>query len=298
MTNLFFKFMKLNTFLLVLIFSNSLLYSQSPWTKKKGGFYTQLGFSAISKYNEVFGNPDYYTHREITDNTFQLYGEYGISDKTTVLLNVPYKIIKTGTLTSKTGFAPSTTQAETINTFGNIELGAKHNFYNNKWLLTGQLTIELNTGEYYEFSGIRTGYDAFTFTPLLNIGRSFNNYYIQAFTGLNFRTNGYSSNFKVGSEVGYKIIDKIWFIGFLDFVFSLENGNFEVPIQNTLTSLYINDQEYTAFGLKAIGEITSKIGLTTGFGGAFTGNNVAKEVAINFGFYYKMNSKKTILLLK
>lgn len=282
--------MKLLSFIIILLFSNSLIFAQSPWTKKKGGFYTQLGFATISKYNEVFGNPDYYTHRETTDNTFQLYGEYGISDKTTLLLNVPYKNIKTGALTNKTVFDSSITEDETINAFGNIELGIKHNFHHNKWLITGQLNIELNTSEYNESSGIRTGYDAFTFTPLLNIGRSFNKYYMQAFTGFNFRTNDYSSNFKIGGEVGTKIIKKVWLIGFLDFVISLENGNFEVPIQNKLTALYVNNQEYTAFGLKAIGEISNNFGVITGFGGAFTGKNVAKEAAINFGVYYKINS--------
>jgi len=283
--------MKLNTFLIVLIFSNSLLFSQSPWTKKKGELYIQLGFSTISKYSEVFGNPDYYTHREITDNTFQLYGEYGVSDKTTILINIPYKNIKTSKLTNNTGFDPNTTLAETINAFGNIELGAKHNFHNKKWLITGQLTIEINTSEYYEFSGIRTGYDAFTFTPLINIGRSFSRIYIQGFSGFNLRTNDYSSNFKIGGEVGSEIIKKIWLIGFLDFVISFENGDFEAPLQNSLTVLYVNNQEYTAFGLKVIGEITSEIGLIAGFGGAFTGKNVAKEAAINFGLYYKINSK-------
>jgi len=195
--------------LFIYFYFTSILFSQSPWTKKKGEFYTQLSFSTISNYDEIFSDPDYFTHREITDNTFQFYGEYGVSDKTTILINAPFKNIKTGDLTNKTGFHPLITSAETINVFGNIELGVKHNFYNKKWLITGQLTIELNTSEYYESSGIRTGYDAFTFTPLINFGRGYNKTYFQAFTGFNIRTNNYSSNFKIGGEGGYKIIDKI-----------------------------------------------------------------------------------------
>lgn len=79
-------------------------------------------------------------------------------------------------------------------------------------------------------------------------------------------------------------------ITFLDFVISLNNGDFHTPIQNTLTALYVNDQEYTAFGLKAIIEISSQFGLIAGFGGAFSGNNVAKEAALNIGLYYKINN--------
>ncbi len=276
--------------LFLFLCSSSILFSQSPWTKKKGEFYTQFSFSTISNYDEIFADPDYFTHRKITDNTFQLYGEYGLSDKITIIINAPFKNIKTGDLTNKTGFDPLITSAETINAFGNIELGVKHNFYHKKCLLTGQLNIEFNTNTYDDPSGIRTGYDAFTFTPLINFGRGYKKSYLQAFTGFNIRTNNYSSNFRIGGEGGYKIIDKIWLIAFLDFVISLNNGDFEVPIQNALTALYINNQEYTAFGLKAIGEITPKFGLITGFGGAFTGNNVAKEVAINLGLYYKINN--------
>ncbi len=275
---------------MLFLFCPTTLFSQSPWTKKKGEFYTQLSYSSIPNYDEVFGNPDYNTQREITDNTYQIFVEYGVSDKTTLIINAPFKNIKTGNLTNKTGIKSSSTTTETVNDFGNIELGIKHNLYNKKWLLTGQFNIEFNTSEYHETSGIRTGYDAFTFTPLINFGRGYNKTYFQAFTGFNIRTNSYSSNFRIGGEGGYKIIDKIWLIAFLDFVISLNNGDFDTPFQNTLTALYVNDQEYTAFGLKTIGEITPDFGIIAGFGGAFSGNNVAKEAAINLGLYYKINN--------
>ena len=79
-------------------------------------------------------------------------------------------------------------------------------------------------------------------------------------------------------------------IAFLDFVISLNNGNYEVPLENALTALYVNNQEYTAFGLKAIGKITLDFGFIAGFGGAFSGTHVAKKAAINLGLYYKINN--------
>jgi len=276
--------------IIALIYFTFPTHAQSPWTKKKSEIYTQFGGTIISSYNQIYGNPEYFTHRTITDNTFQLYGEYGVSDKTTLLLNIPYKYIKTGKLSNKTEFDPSATTAETVTAFGNVEMGVKHNFYNKKWIVTGQFSLELNTSNYYGSSGIRTGYDAFTFTPLINTGRNFKNFYIQAFTGFNIRTTNYSSNFKIGGELGSKISKRFWLMGFLDFVVSLNNGDFEVPLQNSLTALYVNNQEYYGFGIKTIGEITPKIGFIAGLGGAFHANNVAKEVAINFGMYYKINS--------
>lgn len=72
--------------LLLLLFVSYSTIAQSPWTQKNGEFYTQFGFSTIPNYTGIFGDPDYNTERNITDNTFQLYGEYGLSDKTTSTL--------------------------------------------------------------------------------------------------------------------------------------------------------------------------------------------------------------------
>ena len=269
------------------------VFSQSPWTQKKGEAYTQFGFSTIPNYTSLFGDPNFDTERSITDNTFQLYGEYGVSDKTTLILNAPFKNISTGDLTNPGLAEGAITQEETVSSLGNITAGVRHNFYNKQWLISGQLDVELNTGSYNEQSGIRTGYDAFTFRPLISAGRGFDKFYVQAFTGVELRTNDYSSNFRIGGEAGAKVLDRIWVVGFLDIVQSFENGDFVNPIENTLTGLYVNDQEFYGYGLKAIVEATPKFGIIAGFGGAVSSNNnnVPREAAFNFGLYYKINKK-------
>ena len=278
--------MKNLTKLIILLFSIS-TFSQSPWTQKKGKAYTQLSFTSIANYNTLFGDPDYNTEREITDRTLQFFGEYGLTDKTSLLVNIPFKMIETGDLTSPSITAVPLTSSATENTLGNIEIGLKHNFYNKKWVLSGQFSIEANTSSYDDSSGIRTGYDAWSFSPLFLAGRGFGKTYIQGFVGANIRTNDYSSNFRIGGEVGRKLGKRIWLIGFVDVSKSLENGNILLPAENRLTGLYVNDQEFGAFGLKAIGEFSNNFGLTAGYGGAFFGNNVAKQAALTFGLYHK-----------
>ena len=108
---------------------------------------------------------------------------------------------------------------------------------------------------YNEVSGLRTGYDAWSFTPLFLAGRGFDTWYIQAFTGFDIRTNGYSSNYKLGGEIGYKALNWLWIAGYLDGVATLDNGDIALPNENLATGLYINNQGYGAFGLKLIGEI-------------------------------------------
>lgn len=278
--------MKNLTKLIILLLSIS-AFSQSPWTQKKGKVYTQLSFTSIASYNALFGDPDYNTEREITDNTLQFFGEYGLSDKTSLLVNIPFKMIKAGDLTSPSITAIPLTSSATESSLGNIEIGLKHNFYNKKWLLSGQFSIEANTSSYDASSGIRTGYDAWSFSPLLLAGRGFGKTYVQGFVGANIRTNDYSSNFRIGGELGRKLGKYIWLIGFVDVSKSLENGDIVLPSENSLTGLYVNDQEFGAFGLKAIGGFSEKFGLTVGYGSAFFGNNVAKQAALTFGLYHK-----------
>ena len=76
-----------------IIFISLTAFSQSPWTKEKGEFYTQLSFTTIPNYNTLFGNPDYTLNGEISDNTIQFYGEYGLSNTTTLILNFLINIL-------------------------------------------------------------------------------------------------------------------------------------------------------------------------------------------------------------
>jgi len=56
--------------------------------------------------------------------------------------------------------------------------------------------MEINSSSYDKSSAIRTGIDAYTFTPLFLAGTSFGKNYFQSFVGADIRTNNYSSNLK------------------------------------------------------------------------------------------------------
>lgn len=276
-------------FFLSILFCVFTLSAQSPWTQEKGKFYTQLSFSTIPDYDEIYSDPDYQLERNITDNTLQLYGEYGLSNKTTLIANIPIKLIKTDELVRSSSVANDVifTTADSKTAIGNIAVGLKHKFVDKKWLVSGQFNIEANTGSFDTASGIRSGQDAWTFTPTINIGRSFESFYIQGFAGVDLKTNSYSSNFKIGGEIGTKILDKVSLIGFIDVVHSFNNGDVAIPINNKFTALYVNNQEYTAIGLKTIGEFTNNFGGLLSIGGALSGNNVAKQVVFTVGVYHK-----------
>lgn len=268
---------------LILLLLTVAVTAQSPWTQKKDKSYLQLSFTSISNYDQIYAKTAYPTDRKITDNTLQFYGEYGLSDKTTLFTAIPLKLVSSGDAVRQ----PTATTKNSKTSLGNIQLGIKHNFYQKQWIISGQFTVEANTGSFEVASGLRTGYDAWSFTPLFLIGRGFNNWYIQAFTGFDIRTNGYSSNYKLGGELGYKAAKWLWIAGFLDGVASFKNGDVVLPASNTLTGLYVNDQSFAAFGLKLIGEIHSDFGVNLGFGGALSGRNVPKKPALSFGLFHK-----------
>jgi hypothetical protein len=273
------------TKLLFLLISIS-TFSQSPWTQEKGKFYTQLSYTTIPNYDMLFGDPDYFANGKISDNTIQFFGEYGLTDKTSLILNLPYKSISLDQYVICVG-TPCNPIEYNKSSLGNIGLGIKHNFYKKDWLISGQLSVEANTSSFDAASGIRTGYDAWSFTPLLIAGRGFGKTYLQGFIGADIRTNDYSSNFKIGGEVGYKATKSIWLVGFVDVSKSLKNGNITLPQANIINGLYVNDQEYGVVGVKAIGEFSDNFGITASIPSAVFGNNVAKQVALSFGLYHK-----------
>ena len=276
--------MKKLLFLPIFLFTIT-IFSQGAWTKSKNEAYVQLSYFNIAGYTNIYGSPDYRTEREITDNTVQLFGEYGLSDKTTLLLSLPIKMIKTGDVVLD-GVTPLTAEGSKT-TFGNLTFGVKHQLYNKKWVISGQFNIEANTGTFYPELGIRSGYDTWTLAPKLNIGRGFGHFFVQGTTGVDIRFNDYSSNFNFGIEVGAKPIKPLWLIAFFDISTSFENGDVLLPASNLVTGLYVNDQEYTAYGLKAIVEITEKFGVLANYNSAISGNNVPKRAVYGAGLYHK-----------
>lgn len=274
----------------VVLFSQYLI-GQSAWNLKENSWYTQLNFTRIGPYSDLFvnGNETATIPREIEDNTLQLYGEYGLNNRTTISFSLPVKIIKSGSQTTQENPA---IVANKITSLGNIGFGIKRNLYNKKVVISAGLAVDANTSTYDDPSGIRTGYDAWTITPAIFFGKGFKKFFVQGNVSVGYRTNNFSQFFRSGAEVGYKFIDRLWAIFYLDYKKSFNNGRVQLPENNITTSLYVNDQEYAGYGLKAILELNKQLGITAGFGGAFSANAEAREAALNLGVFMKIDSKK------
>jgi hypothetical protein len=160
--------------LVLLIFAVALIslsntsFAGGGWTRDKGKGFAQIGFNNIT-YTTTYlddgslGTTDNLT-REITDQTLQLYAEYGLTNNITLLLNAPYKL----TEAKKIGASPR--PEGSLNGVGNISVGGKYGILKGKINLAATLRYDAQTAKADELTGLRTGYDASVIAPGVAIG--------------------------------------------------------------------------------------------------------------------------------
>lgn len=277
--------MKITSLLFLFVFSLTLSQAQSPWVPGKGKGYAQLGFTTIGPYDVLYAkSSDYSLTREVADQTLQMYGEYGAGEKTSLIGILPFKFMHTG---EQVPNQSPTIEEGSFSTIGNLALAVRQNFINDKIVFSGQFSMELPTAGFDENTGLRGGLDALSLVPSLSIGKGFEKFYGFLSAGVGIRTNEYSSDFRLAGEIGYQVVKRSYIVVVLDLVESFENGDVMEDSNQLETGLYLNNQSYFAYGLKAIIGFTDSVGINGAFYGAASGNLVAKAPSINFGIYYK-----------
>jgi len=97
------------------------------------------------------------TGREITDSTLELYGEYGISDHPTLVGSLPFKIQEAGDKVANPTISPISISSGSLSRLGNLRVGVRRKFIDNKIIFSGQFDLKLPTGTFDELGfGLRT----------------------------------------------------------------------------------------------------------------------------------------------
>jgi hypothetical protein len=170
---------------------------------------------------------------------------------------------------------------------GNIDLAIKKNFINKSFLFSGQLKAELPTNSLDQSTGLRSGLDALSIIPSVTAGKGWSNTYGYLSIGSSIRSNDYSGDLRISGEFGTKPTDRLWIVLVLDVVSSFENSTPIIDPNQQQAGLYLNNQEYFAYGLKFAYEIKNGWGINlAGYGGA-SGNVVARAPSLNIGTYYE-----------
>ncbi len=284
----------------IFILTNASLYAQSAWLRPIGETYLQFSTTGIFNYDSQFfdGNDEYTLDTEGTDLTFQLYGEYGLTEKTTLIANIPLKYLDFKESENNIASLKSTNEAISdlssvqfakggkLTGLSNMEFGFRHLILKKKLIVSGQFMVMANSIQSDVDKGLRTGYDAMALKPGVSIGYSQDKYYSQAYLGFEYFNNDYSDRIKAYLEAGYKFKNRLWLIGYLDILASLKNGDYDTAPE-VWAGLYLNDQEYIGIGIKVIYEVNDKLGVTFNPGGAISANHLPKSPAITFGVFSK-----------
>jgi hypothetical protein len=285
------------------------LQAGGPWTKKKGEGYVQFAAYAIPPINRLSINAyrTKFLNRSIFDATAELYAEYGLTNRFTLSASLPLKFVSSGpiqmvdsTLLSAGSFgAPGEVlDAGTLVDLGNIRLAGKYNLLRKKIHLSAHALISAPTAvqAYNPNTALRTAYSCWGFQPSLSIGYGKEKMYTYLESGVNFRTHDYSHQWVANFEIGWRVGKRIYLAIGLDAILCLPGGA-DIPNsrEEVQTGLYVNNQNFVAFTLKAILPVSDYVGLNVSLSGGLWANNVQQGPNIGLGVYYKWkkNEKKT-----
>ena len=273
---------------LSILFSNTVF---SQWTKGKGKGYYKLSawyLEADQHYTDT-GEIDPNITRSQFNTSF--YGEYGISNKFDVIAYIPFfsRAVENDEVSGTTGQIIS--EGEAFNSFGDVELGLKYGIVkNDNWALSASLIFGIPTGNNSGGSdgSFQSGDGEFNQYLKTAIGIPFQlghlNSYASAYFGYNNRTKGFSDELRSGLEIGlHTIKDKLWFVGKLNTIQSLNNGTLNA--QTTQGSIFTNNVEFTSLGIEANYYFTKTLGFSLNYTGALSGRIIYAAPSYSAGVF-------------
>ena len=258
------------------------------WTQKHGhGFYKLEGrFIHAQRFFEPDGQViDIPT---LSDYTISFYGEYGMSNRVTLIAYVPF--YKRLTLNRQIG-APSGFvyfAGDSVSGFADSDVGVRIGLkQNSSTVLSARVMFGLPLGKDEQQNGLLTGDGEFNQLLALEFGHSFYPLplYFSGEAGLNNRTQGFSDELRYAAELGYTLWGNFTammkFIG----VASLKNGADNV--RGGMGGLYANNVSYLALGPSLFYQINKNLGITASVDGATYGQNVLAAPSYAVGIYFK-----------
>ncbi len=220
------------------------------------------------------------------------YGEYGLSDRFTAIVNWPF--YARAVAYEQTGAVGQiTVPQDAINGVGDMDLSVKYGLTKEKSIaVSASLILGLPLGE---SSGgvdgaLQTGDGEFNQIIQLDAGKGFKvgniHPYANVFVALNNRTNGFSDEFRYGVELGveYKFIFAVVRINGVQ---SFKNGS-RIPAITDGASLFANNAEYLAITPEIALKLSDRWGVSANIGTAAWGRLIFANKTYSVGAYFKL----------
>lgn len=277
----------------ILLFISANLFAGGGWPKRKGAYYFKLSTWYLNSNEHFTFNGK---GPNVTTQLFNtsLYGEYGITDRLTVIANIPFFYRNTFNKEIVNGVENS--PGEELNSFGDTQLGFKYGiFQNDIFSATFGITLDFPFGETGKGLGGRlaTGDGEFNHLYRFDVGASVYNsdafsVYANVYTGLNIRSEGFSEESRSGIEVGAGFINKkVWLVGKLDTIQPLFNG--DRTADSNSSGIFVNNFEVITFTPEVSCYVSKNIGVSAGVIIPLDGVFVYTDPSYTAGIFYNLD---------
>jgi hypothetical protein len=287
----------MNKLIVVVFLLSSAVGFSGPWVPALGGGYAQLSATPMW-YSSAHGTT---LQKDIIDNTFQYYMEYGIGKGWGLKTIIPIKSIRS---TNQLGLElihgpdPYPTDGE-LRGIGNtvIEINKGVRLFSSGYSKVKELGPPVSYGLSFMLpptkvdapKALYPGFNTYGIKPKVSIGGSSNNSYRYMDIGYLILFNDYTDLFQVEAEYGFTVRDKRTK---LLLALSL---NSSVPVvdiadadyKSEATVLYSNTAGYVCPGVKGIYQLNNGLEFNAAIFGAVWGRLVAAVPSVTIGVGYK-----------
>ncbi|MFK7932868.1 MAG: hypothetical protein AB8G22_05120 [Saprospiraceae bacterium] len=240
------------------------LQAQSGWAQEKGSLYTQAAVSYYSS-NQFYGTQGQLFAGENTFSNASLnfYGEYGITNQLTAIADIP--VLRSNQFSN----------TESVLGLGDLRLGLKYQL-TKAFPIALSIAAEIPTNDGIQFAftnelnelGVRerinlpTSDGEFNIWSTLAISQSFagGKAYGSLYGQVNFRTQDFSNQLKIGGELGYKVIPPLYLMARLSIQERLSDA-----ITPGASFLYGEGTTFTSIGVSAFYELNEQLRLVLSF---------------------------------
>ncbi len=268
----------------ILCFSISFLHLRAGggWPQAKGKAYFKLSvwsLNADQHFNDsglIVPNPS------TSIFNANIYGEYGLTDRLTAMVYLPF-------------LTRNSIGEESLTSFGDSDIGIKYGLTkpNSGIALATSLTLGIPFGKGLSEnrSILQTGDGEFNQLLQVDAGTGFQlgamPFYTNLMIGFNNRTNGFSDEWRYGIELGTAAFNKKLSVAAkFNAVESLKNGDTTNP--ENFTTIFANNTEFVGVTLELGYAISEQLGIMIGIGGATRGERILARPAYNFGVFMKL----------
>lgn len=264
----------------------SVLTAQA-WTKSKGKGFYKLDFTSIKAQNVFDTKGDILPFRTLGNYTTSFYGEYGVTNKVTVVAYVPFFVRNVVNQTKGRQTGNIIEPGITNNNFGDTDLGLRFALPIKAFSMSANLIFGLPTGDAKQPDALFTGDGEFNQMLKLSAGAGGKRWWTQGALGVNNRTKDFSDEFRYDFEVGLKLLnDRLLTILKINGIESFHNGS----IQAANAGLFSNNVEFLGIGPELLYYANAKrtLGISARVAGAVKGQNVLAAPSVSVGLFAEL----------